>query len=167
MKDDTLQQLLTRYREGNASDEEIQQLERMTRRDEVFAAASRRAATILRRRAIVRVAAAVAAVAVVGVGIGLLMPRSEAPLLAEAKEMPEVQPPQVADEPVAEENVEAAVAAPPATRLPIRKAPVRQAESAKPAHVDVVRSSEEPTVICNNQCDADSVIGDIWKFLTA
>ena len=25
----------------------------------------------------------------------------------------------------------------------------------------------EPVVTCNSQCDADSVINDIWKFLTA
>ena len=29
-----------------------------------------------------------------------------------------------------------------------------------------VEEVKEPVVICNNQCDADSVINDIWKFLS-
>ena len=28
-------------------------------------------------------------------------------------------------------------------------------------------TAKDPVVMCNSQCDADSVISDIWKFLTA
>ena len=44
--------------------------------------------------------------------------------------------------------------------------PVAAAPTEKSAEMVVSeRSSSEPVVMCNNQCDADSVISDIRKFL--
>ena len=33
--------------------------------------------------------------------------------------------------------------------------------------VNIPQSPADPVVVCNNHCDADSVISDIWKFLSA
>ena len=58
------------------------------------------------------------------------------------------------------------VIAKPAT--PAKVATRRQAEhlatasDLRPATSDL----STPVVVCNNQCEADSVINDIWKFLT-
>ena len=160
MKDNSLQQLLAKYHEGNLSAEELEQLNKLTHKDEVLAAANRRANGIIRRRTI---GAIVSVVAVVGVGIGLLMPRNEAPLIAEVQETPiviEEQPTTVEAAPLPQQNITAPT--------PVRaKKTIQKAAEPIANEAIAIQDNVEPTVICNNQCDADSVINDIWKFLTA
>lgn len=160
MKENSLEQLLAKYQDGTLSADELEQLNKLTHKDEVFAAANRRANGIIRRRTI---GAIVSVVAVVGVGIGLLMPRNETPLIAEVQETPVVfdeQPTTVEASPLPQQ----AITAPTPVRAKKKVTPV--AETADNETI-VIQDNVEPTVICNNQCDADSVINDIWKFLSA
>lgn len=148
MKTEDLQQLLDRYREGTIDAAGREELQRQTHRDEVMAAARRRADGIVRRR---RTALfTLAGLLVAGAAIWTLLPQGEeTPLVAEAA-VPE------ATTTTAEPTVEQTAAEAPAVHAAPKPAPRRRI--AKPA--------EEPVVICNNQCEADSVINDIWKFLT-
>lgn len=160
MKDNSLQQLLAKYQQGTLSTDELEQLNQLTHKDEVLAAANRRANGIIRRRTI---GAIVSVVAFVGVGIGLLLPGNEAPLIAEVQETPIVineQPTTVEAAPLVEQDITSPT-------------PVKAKRKARPITNPIdnesiaIQDNVEPTVICNNQCDADSVINDIWKFLTA
>ncbi len=145
MKQNSLQYLLEKYREGTLNEEERVELESLTHMDEVMDAASRRAMGIIRRR----VSLAIAAVMVVGAGVVAVLPHdSQEPLMAEVQEIPEIH-----EMPVVEEVV---IPSTPQTVAPARvrvTKPVRKEDS-------------EPVVICNNQCDVDSIISDIRKFLS-
>lgn len=158
MKQDSIQELLAKRAAGTLTDDELTALNALAGRDEVVAGAERRAVAIRGRRR--RVAAMVAGVvAVVAVGLTLLMPRHEEPLMAK-QEPPKQQV--VADE-VLPATVEAA---------PVQVAAVSTGETAaavphKQKQQPKAAQAGEPVVTCNSQCDADSVINDIWKFLTA
>ena len=153
MKNPDIQQMLERYREGTLSDGELAELNRLTHRDEVMAEAGSRAAGIIRRRRATLFSAAGLLVAGATMWT-LLSPRSnEAPMIAETS-VPEVV---ILDTP--EPTVEQAAPATPAVKP-------RTAPKATVARRPAVKPSEEPVVVCNNQCEADSVISDIWKFLT-
>lgn len=167
--DNRLQMLLERYREGTLSDSERSELERLSHKEEVLSAAHSRATGIIRRR----VALAVSALMICGAGLWAVLPGS--------RQMPEVadmvQP--VPKLPVeVQETVAPKAAAEPAplvaeareVKRPAAEArktrPVAAVPTEKPAEMVVSeRSSSEPVVMCNNQCDADSVISDIRKFL--
>ena len=153
MKNNDIQQLLERYREGTLSDSELADLNRLTGRDEVLAAAEHRATGIIRRRR--SVVFTVAGLMVVGLALWTLLPRQEGPMVAEAT-VPVVTP----TEPVMEQT------APADTLIPVKAVPHKAV--ARPATVaqTIETAAEEPVVVCNNQCEADSVISDIWKFLT-
>lgn len=156
MKQDTLQQLLAKYQNGTISDEELQQLNTLSRRDEVLAAADREARGIMRRRTVRTVALSLTGLMVVGAGVWMLTaPQQQGNMVAEVQPVPQITV--VEPQPVATEEPEAAAVESPA---PVRKA------AAKPAAV-AKQEADDPVVICNNQCDADSVISDIWKFLSA
>ena len=145
MKQNSLQYLLEKYREGTLNDEERGELERLTHKDEVMASANHRVTAIVRRR----VSLAIAAVMVVGVGLMALLPRGmQQPLVAEVQEMPVVQE----ELPVVVEVMLPAV----------NSAPEKKAAVAKPK----ATRRDEPVVVCNSQCDADSVISVIRKFLS-
>ena len=163
MKNDAIQQMTDRYREGSLDDRELSELGRLAHRDEVMAAAERRAGGILRRRRTVHLGVAGLLLAG-GVAWTLLAPhRQEAPLVAEAA-LPATAAAAPAEPSVAAAVSTADVAPSPATAA----APRTKATSASPRpHTADARSGEEPVVVCNNQCEADSVINDIWKFLTA
>lgn len=153
MKKDTIQSLLAKRQAGTLTEAEMEELNRLTHRDEVMAEANRRAGGIIRaRRAGL---AAFAAVVVVAAGVLLLQPRQEAPLVAErqpvAVQQPEVQPETVV--------VESEAVAEPVQVAVVQ--PVRHK-----AHAPAPVKDDEPVVMCNSQCDADSVISDIWKFLS-
>lgn len=168
MKQDTLQSLLDKYREGTLSDSERSELERLSHKEEVFSAARHQAAGIMRRR----VALAVSALMVCGAGIWALQSgvgRPE-PQVAEVIEpMPKVQ------QEVLETLVPEAIPEPAPLVAEARVKPIPQTHSdatiapmqrPKPADVTpITKPSDEPVVMCNNQCDADSVINDIRKFL--
>ena len=152
MKQNSIQYLLEKYREGTLSDEERVELESLTHKDEVMAAAGRKVRGIIWRR----VSLTVAAVMIVGAGALTLLPRTQEPLLAEAQEVPAVQE----EMPMVEDMVRPAL---PQTVAPVAKPqPTAHKAVAKPAK----KKSEEPVVVCNNQCEADSVLNDIRKFLS-
>ncbi len=160
MKHDTIQELLAKRAAGTLTEEELATLNTLARRDEVMAGAERRASVIRHRRRSV-MAMVVGMVVVVAAGLTLLMPRSEEPLMAKQ----EAPAPQVVDEEVMTAPIEA---------VPMQTAAVSAEKTAAPAAAVQSRKQQpkttkvgEPVVTCNNQCDADSVINDIWKFLTA
>ena len=64
MKQDSIQQLLAKRQAGTLTDSELEELNRLTHKDEVVAAANRRATGIIRRR----VSLTIAAVMVAGAG---------------------------------------------------------------------------------------------------
>ena len=151
MKTESQKQLLERYREGTLSDGDLAELNQLSHRDEVMAAAGQRAASIVRRRTQLGIGLAVTVLLVGGAVVWSMLPRTqETPLLAGA-----VIPEAVQETTVA---VEEAV-------LPEPPAPVAHVATVRP-HKARKQVDEEPVVMCNNQCEADSVISDIWKFLT-
>jgi hypothetical protein len=167
--DNRLQTLLEKYREGALSDSERSELERLSHKDEVFSAARSRATGIIRRR----VALAVSALMICGAGIWAVLPASQQ--MSEVAEV--VQP---VPEPLVEvqETVAPKAVAEPAPLVAEAREVKRHAENArkslpatvtpveKPAEAAVSgKTPDEPVVMCNNQCDADSVISDIRKFL--
>lgn len=152
MKTDSIQQLLKRYEESTLSDSELVELNRLTHRDEVMQQAERQANGIIHRRR--TIAYTLTGLLVAGAATWtLLTPRnSESTLIAEAT-VPEVVI--SIPEPVVEQMAPAAQPQPP----------VATPRPTKAVH-KTAKSSDEPVVVCNNQCEADSVISDIWKFLT-
>lgn len=164
MKRESVQELMERYREGTLSECELAELNRLCHRDEVMSAAGERAASIVRRRR--SVTFTVAGLLVAGAAIWILLPQrhESAPLVA-GTVVPEVV---TLPEPVLEEvPVETAVPVKPTTHPKVAtRSPQRIAETHR---VDDIHSQSTATgtvVTCNNQCEADSVINDIWKFLT-
>lgn len=153
MKNDTIQHLLERYRQGTLSDSELADLTRLTHRDEVMDNAERRAVGIVRRRR--SIAFSVAGLLVAGAATWTLLGpnQTEAPLVAEAS-VPEIVV--TAPEPAVEQ---AAPVAKPQRALDMPR-PERAVRST------IKKKTDDPVVVCNNQCEADSVINDIWKFLT-
>lgn len=162
MKHDSIQQLLAKRQAGTLTDSELQELNRLTHKDEVVAAAEQAAAGIVRRRRLITSAVALVAVAVGTVGIAMLVPKNEVTLIAQQQPTPQItvveEIPQSIEAPVE------AVAAKPAVAKKTTAPVARQIENV--AHPRVAKKAD-PTVMCNNQCEADSVISDIWKFLTA
>ncbi len=157
MKTDSIQQLLEKYREGTLSNEEREELNRLTHRDEVMASAGHKAG-VIRRRTRMGIGFGVILLVVGGAFMWTSSPQpTEAPLVAEAAVPEEVTLP----EPVVEQS---APAEQPVTPVLPRKSQSHRPETVAP---QAVPASEEPVVMCNNQCEADSVISDIWKFLTA
>lgn len=165
MKNNELNQLLEKYREGTLSDGELAELNRLSGRDEVTAAADSTARGIVRRRT--RIGAGLAMVAIIVAGAVLWLPsgnNTQQPLVAEAA-------PQkvIADEETALpiETVQLPVETPVQVAA-IRKPAVKQRvpdEGNAGWYTDSPASETQPVVICNNQCEADSVISEIRKFL--
>lgn len=184
MTQNQLPDLLEKYREGTLSAEELDLLNNLTHRDEVFSAAGRRANGIIFRRVAARTGLAVAALLLVGAGIWMLQPHTaEAPLVAEAQvpqvalDTPSLTPLQETTCQIRREEEEYASKPLETNQLPTAKKRTQNrsvAISATPAPQPavqttqtVVRQSVESVVVCNNKCEADSVISDIWKFLSA
>ncbi len=157
MKHDTLQQLLEKYHEGTLTDEEREQLDSMTHRDEVFASAERQARSIVRTR-IMRTAACIASLLVVGGAVlWTQMPRQQDTMIA--RQEPIVVAPQVNSEPVlTQPEPLQTVAAKPVAK------PKPRPRVAKIQHTEIV--DEQVIVVCNNKCEADSVINEIRNFLS-
>lgn len=160
MKQNSIQYLLEKFREGTLTDEERTELEQLTRRDEVMAAASRRATGIVHRRMSLVAATAM----IIGAGVMVVLPReSQGPLMAEAKTMPtaEVQTATVFAEemtmPTETVNV------PP--RMASRQ-PLAASRPVAPVQQQATPTESEPIVVCNSQCNADSIINDIKRFLS-
>ena len=157
MKQETIKALLAKREAGTLTDEELEMLNRLTRRDEVVAGAERQAKVIVTRRRRT-LAACVAAFVMVGAAGMLFTQRHDSvPMVAQNEtvaEVPEEEdimaPVEVEPQQTAAVNVEKAMAPAKADRK----------HTTKP-------TAKDPVVMCNSQCDADSVISDIWKFLTA
>ena len=160
MKHDTLQQLLEKYHEGTLTDEEREQLDSMTHRDEVFASAERQARSIVRTR-IMRTAACIASLLVVGGAVlWTQMPRQQDTMIA--RQEPIVVAPQVNPEsPAITEQVETTT---PAVVAKTVSKPKLRPRVAKIQHTEIV--DEQVIVVCNNKCEADSVISEIRNFLS-
>jgi hypothetical protein len=157
MKQETIKALLDKREAGTLTDEELEMLNCLTRRDEVVAGAERQAKVIVTRRR--RALAACVAVCIVAGVIGLLFNQRNdtEPALAQqtapteiVKEETIMNPVEVEPQQTAAVNVEKTVAPAKADRKQVTKP-----------------TAKDPVVMCNSQCDADSVISDIWKFLTA
>lgn len=170
MKQNDLQTLLDKFREGTLTDGERSELERLSHKEEVFSAARSQASGILRRR----MALAMSALLICGAGIWAVMGGggAQTPMMAEnttpVPEAPEEVREMVA--PTAPTEVAPLVAEAPEIKRPaishheVRPAVIAPVE--EPAMVATTETpSSEPVVMCNNQCDADSVINDIRKFL--
>lgn len=160
MKQNSLQYLLDRFREGTLTDEERTELEHLTHRDEVMATAHSQARGIVRRR----VSLAVGAMVVLGAGVLSVVPRpTEELMIAEAREVPPVvQTVPEAEEILRPAEVRDATPKPVAKTIPAAKKSVSRPETVKPA----VSKQKESVVVCNSQCDADAVIDDIKRFLS-
>lgn len=183
MKQDSLQHLLDKYREGAIDSSELEQLNRLTHRDEVMKAAEGRARTIVRRRNVLGICLAMSSAAVLGISLWILLPKAEEPLLAKLQEeqSPAIIPAENnsphADATVSmpkemdtksriAKQVRSTAAATRQEALPDSRVAVSIGEPVIPE--DGRRGIDaEPVVVCNSQCDADSVISEIWKFLSA
>ncbi len=154
MIQDKKQELLRRHAAGALSDEEREELSRMCGRDEIFAAADLKVAAIRRRRHAGALAMAAAAVAAIG-AVAVMAPQRGGETLVAEQQQPL---------PIAVETAVADVA--PAASTAAEQQPRAAVAASKPAH-KVRHKAEEPVVMCNNECEADSVINDIWKFLSA
>lgn len=162
MKQNSLQYLLEKYREGTLNDEERVELERLTHKDEVISAANRRVTGIIWRR----VSLTIAAVMVAGAGVVAVLPReAQGPLMADAQEIPtSIVEAQRDASPAVETVVPATV-----IEEPQHVAPLQTKHASRPATAikrSVKVHESDPVVICNNQCEADSVLSDIRKFLS-
>ena len=160
MKHDTLQQLLEKYHEGTLTDEEREQLDSMTHRDEVFASAERQARSIVRTR-IMRTAACIASLLVVGGAVlWTQIPHQQEAMIARQEPIaivPQAEP----ESPAITEQVETTT--PAVVAKPVSKPKLRP-RVAKIQHTEIV--DEQVVVVCNNKCEADSVISEIRNFLS-
>ena len=139
---------LERYQQGELSSEELNRLEEVTHKAEVLKAASRKAS---QRKSMVLVATALIAVSVAG-GIYVVVPSggvNTTPITAVKDDV---------KKPVIEEKREVMVEQPAIEQPATSTMAVRRHEEKQ--------RKVGPKVYCNSQCDADSVISDIWKFLT-
>ena len=164
MKQDSIQQLFEKYREGTLSTAELAELNRLTHKDEVLDAASHRAGRIIMRRRVTWASMAVVVLLVAGMGIRAIAPSSEAPVLMAEHNAPSNVQQQLAEEtlpnaPQIKEEPTITVATPRTLQRP-KVATVKRVVT-----VPALPVEEKPVVVCNNQCEADSVINDIKRFL--
>lgn len=158
MKQETIERLLAKREAGTLTKEEQDLLNKLTRRDEVMAGAERRANAIVGRRR--RALAACVATCIMGVAVGLIFNQKQEPVPEIAQQVTPVAPEEIPEE----ENIMA-----PVETAPMQTAAVSAEKAVKQTRKKhaVKPDTQDPVVMCNSQCDADSVISDIWKFLTA
>lgn len=156
MKMDDIQRLLQKYHDGTLTPGEQAELDRLTHKDEVLGEAFHKADGIVRRRRVRYLAMAMTGLVLLGAGVWMARPSQEAaPLVAGRQALPAA----VADE---------APAPPPAQPIVARPANVAKPASKPVAPTQAAPHAEQQTVVvCNTQCEADSVINNIWKFLSA
>lgn len=163
MKHDSIEHLLAKRTAGTLTDSELDELNRLTHKDEIVAAAERQAASIVRRRHVV-VSVLATFIVLAGTGTFLLLPRQQAPLVAQQQPVATPVNEEIVTSPVESPAQIAAVQSTPAMET-IQKHDKEFKQTTKTVQKPTDNSST--VVICNNQCEADSVINDIWKFLTA
>ena len=162
MRHDSIQHLLAKRQTGTLTESELEELNQLTRKDETIAAAEKAATTIVRRRRIAASAVAVTLVAAGTIGLSLLTQGHDTPMVA--RQQPALQPIVAEEIPQAVETHTEPIAA---KGTPKVTAPAATPQRQTSTHQTVEARHNDPTVMCNNQCEADSVINDIWKFLTA
>lgn len=183
---DNIENLLRRHCSGEITHEEQLELERLTHREQVLAAAARRAKVLCMRR---RVGVVAVSLLLVG-GVSAFLPHlagqgSEAPMVAVVTvpecEGADVIPADVSPlvgfkgmgmaETVTDDAGRSTTAAMgvPAVSVQPKKPSVATgcAEKVRPAEDRVAsQPSVAATVVaCNTSCSPDSVINDIWRFL--
>ncbi len=181
MKMDDIQRLLQKYHDGTLPPGEQAELDRLTHKDEVLGEAFHKADGIVRRRRVRYLAMAMTGLVLLGAGVWTVAggQRSADSGLAAVQETvaqeppapPETTQPTIATEtPATQEPVLVAAAKPAAVAG--RKKP--RAGKATPATIHRTpitdhqpKGTEKTVVVCNTQCEADSVINNIWKFLSA
>lgn len=177
-----IETLLRRYKEGDLNAEELDELNRMTHRDQVLQAANMQVRAIKRRR--YTTVAGIAAVLLVTSVIFFARPSvdsqlAEMPIVAKA-DVPTVDE-SVPNVPIVSNQVESrqvggsvvtetrqpdtAILLPKQGPVPV--APIEQivSEEMDVEQMEPTIVSDDPIVACNSQCSPDSVINDIWKFL--
>ncbi len=182
MDTNNLQDLLDRYRSGNITDDEMARLEELSGRDEVMAGATHRARTLRRRRLLGGIAAVGAIALVATVGLHQMRPtptQDTKPVIAKVIAEPEtVAEPEPESTPIPEakpatapkadiKSSEPTLLASKPTTAPAAINTATVIEPEPDIRVEHPALPDEPTVLCNTQCDADSVINEIWKFLKA
>lgn len=183
-----LESLLRRQAEGIITPEELQELDRLTHRGEVWENAEAQA-HVLHRRRMVRYSTVASFLLLVAVGVAVLWhPQhatlaDDAPMMAELTYPKEMAPLEAIPE---QQNVDPRQAvtksaivpqAPSATVVetlqdgsPAENAPVQTvtAEALREEATPVIHVRDDnPVVACNSACSPDSVISDIWHFLLA
>ncbi len=182
--------LLSKHREGTISSDEQERLNRLTRRDEVMNAASRRAGTIRRRR---QVMLSLSAMVLLLGGVGATLFFSPSPSPGAAGTPVVAQSGGVSTPASAPTGHDFAASAQPPEAVqaqlpdncvvptPLDHTPVEMAsnnvsavtiEKVAPQHAQEYNTSitdeiVAPEVLCNLGCDADSVINEVWDFLNA
>lgn len=183
-----IENLLRRQYEGVITPDEQSELERLTHRDQVIEAATRRA-KVLRRRQLAGVTGVASVLLVAGViffvnpSVGEM--KKDKPMIAKT-EIPEIITPKVAaPEPtpsvasvktnIVESDKPFLDKVEPALKSPVVRqdsTPVVVSETEQSILNDkaddiqpTIISDSEPIVACNTACSPDSVINDIWKFL--
>ncbi|MCR4659664.1 MAG: hypothetical protein K5650_05155 [Bacteroidales bacterium] len=175
--DSGLDTLLERYRTGDITPAEAAELEKLSGRQTVLQQAVKRAHRIRVRRRAAAVAAALAIGAVVTFGVRMAgsdptatqppMPGTTqiaaGPSHQTAEPTPAATPAAVQPKPVmAPRNAKPQQPAPQPTPQEAGNQP-----QAEPEQAYIEHPAAEPIVVCNTQCNADSVINEIWKFLKA
>lgn len=181
-----LESLLQRYADGNITPEELLELDRLTRREEVFAGAESRA-KVLHRRRVARLSTVASLLIVIAVGVRVLWSQGQASSVDSPQMFAQLDASQTISVPA--EVLETPTATPQNTARKAAASTVEQLPEAmddtvievtveeQPVTtmtVEALREEVAPTVViredytvvaCNSACDADSVINDIWRFL--
>lgn len=178
-----LETLLRRHYEGVITPEEQSELDRLTHREQVISAASKRA-KVLRRRQLAAATGMASVLLVAGalffVHPSLSQSESNMPLMAQVDESvaSDVEKTSSSPQPIVttsesqlsavdEQDTQLLEPKPHSVSLPVET----------PEHVEMIEAESEcdllqtalpdcePIVACNTACSPDSVINDIWKFL--
>ncbi len=177
-----IETLLRRYKEGDLNAEELDELNRMTHRDQVLQAANMQVRAIKRRR--YTTVAGIAAVLLVTSVFFFARPSvdnqlTEMPVVAktDVPTLDETVPstPMVSNQTESKQvgglietgtrQHDTAILQPKPRLIPV--APVEQIvnEGVDMEQLEPSIVTDDPIVACNTQCSPDSVINDIWKFL--
>lgn len=163
-------ELLQQLREGTLDDAGRDELNNALHRDEAVETAARQASRIVHRRWSLRIAAVAALLLVTGSGLWIYQqPTAQHEPLAQVQHNTTAPTEWHADvlPTVAEESPALPTSAKAERRQSTPPSVAPKHLAAAPSQPDVIAPSiASPKVMCNSQCDADSVISDIRKFLS-
>lgn len=174
MKNQEINSLLQKYSQGTIADSELAALQQATHLERVVASAVSESA-VLRRARLRRMSALSVALLLVGGGVALLRPQQGAVQtmpIAQVSAESVIVPADTAMLPIEQHAVQSAkhyVDQTPSVADSARpKAPARKVETIIPMEempVTGVVDVSEMKVLCNIECDADSVLSEVFKFL--